>query len=101
MSNTQWFDDPADSLNDRELPDGDDFDDDEGDDDDFDGDEGELLPCPECGADIYEESQQCPYCGSYVTFSTHPFTGRAWWWVALGLLGIIAMIVMLAIAGLV
>jgi hypothetical protein len=91
MSNTQWFDDPADSLNDRELPDG----------DDFDGDEGELLPCPECGADIYEESQQCPYCGSYVTFSTHPFTGRAWWWVALGLLGIIAMIVMLAIAGLV
>lgn len=90
MSETEWLDDPNDSLDEREWPD----------DDDSDNDEGEFLPCPECGADIHEESPRCPFCGSYVTFSTHPFTGRSWWWVALGLLGILAMIVMLAIAGL-
>ena len=89
MSNTEWIDDSDDSLDDREFPD----------EDDLDGDGGEYLPCPECGVDIYEDSQRCPYCGSYVTFSTHPFTGRAWWWVALGLLGILSVIVILSIAG--
>jgi hypothetical protein len=89
MSSTEWFDDPTDSLSDHEFPD---------EDDPREG-PSETLPCPECGAEVYEESPQCPHCGSYVVFSTHPFHGRSWWWIGLGILGIFAVIVILAIAG--
>ena len=89
MSFADSPDDWDDSRDDHELPEEDEFDD----------DEIETLPCPECGAEVYEDAPRCPSCGSYITFATHPFTGRAWWWVALGLLGILALIVTLAIAG--
>ena len=89
MSDNQWFDDPADSFDEREFPDEDDFDD----------QPGETLPCPQCGGDVYEDSDRCPHCGSYVVFSTHPFAGRAWWWIALGVLGVVSLILTLAIAG--
>ena len=40
---------------------------------DFDNDEldegSDLLDCPECGRAIYEFSERCPYCESYVTES--------------------------------
>jgi len=37
------------------------------DEDDADGDaEVDTHPCPHCGADVYEESQQCPVCGQYI-----------------------------------
>ncbi len=32
-----------------------------------DDDESETLNCPECGEDVYEESNQCPACGLYIT----------------------------------
>lgn len=89
MSSTEWFDDPTESLDDHEFPDEQDFDD----------DVAETLPCPECGAEILAETPRCPHCGSYVTFSTRPFQGRSWWWIGLGILGIVAVIVVLAIAG--
>ena len=41
MSHTEWLDDPADSLDDREFPDEDDLDD----------SDVETVACPECGAD--------------------------------------------------
>jgi DNA-directed RNA polymerase subunit RPC12/RpoP len=88
MSDYKLFDDSADPLDEREFPDEDD-----------DDAVSETQPCPECGADVYEESNRCPHCGSYIVFSTRPFAGRAWWWVALGVLGIVSLIVMLAIAG--
>jgi DNA-directed RNA polymerase subunit RPC12/RpoP len=89
MSSTEWFDDSTESLDDREYPDEEDRDD----------DLNETLPCPECGAEIYEEAQRCPHCGSYIVFSTRPFQGRSWWWIALGILAVVAVVVMLAIAG--
>ena len=63
-------------------------------DDDYDEDDSsELRPCPECGADIYEDSELCPVCGNYITFgSSGPFSNRPVWWVFLGLAGIIALI---------
>lgn len=81
----------------------DDFDnDDEGDDDwdapESDGrddDELELLPCPSCGKDIYEETEACPYCGEYVTHSTSALAGRPLWYVALAILGIVSVIGMI------
>jgi len=37
---------------------------------DWDGDqddEVEELACPSCGAMVYEETQQCPHCGDWIT----------------------------------
>jgi len=75
-----WSDD---DLRDEEFPD---------DEDNYDSDEVDTIPCPECGADVYEEAEQCPACGWYITSSSNPLSGRSWWWIALGMLGIIAVI---------
>ncbi|MCH8044406.1 MAG: zinc ribbon domain-containing protein [Planctomycetes bacterium] len=75
-----------------------DFDDDEYDSAD---DDSETLPCPQCGQSIYEEADQCPYCGQYVTFSSSSsaFDNKPWWWIALGLLGVLAVLWWLVMAG--
>lgn len=53
-------------------------------------DDVELLPCPNCQAEIDEDSVRCPVCGEYITFSTNVWQGRSWWWILLGLLGVVA-----------
>jgi len=68
----------------------DDFEDDNDADDDFATDD--LVECPHCGAAIFDDSVACPRCGEYITHSSHPFAGRPWWWLALGALGIIALL---------
>lgn len=67
-------------------------------DDAYDDDEVELLPCPNCGAEIDEDSVRCPVCGEYITFGSHVWDGRSWWWIALGLLGIAATMLALALS---
>ena len=57
----------------------------------------ELLPCPHCGAPVYEESQRCPACGDYIVFESNPFFGRPAWWIILGMLGVIAVIAALVL----
>ena len=47
---------------------------------------------PLCGEEIYEQTEQCPHCGDYVTHSTSALAGRPLWFIALGLLGIAATI---------
>lgn len=73
----------------------DDFDDDYPDDDS----EVELVRCPKCGAEVYEDAEQCPECGEWITFSTHPFAGRSFWFILIGVLGIAATIAALVLAG--
>ena len=79
------------------------FDEDDSCDDAFDAlddDDAETLPCPECGQPIYEEADQCPHCGQYVTFSSSgAFDNKPWWWIALGLLGVLAVLWWLVMAG--
>ena len=75
-----WTDD--DDVDDPDLPDEDDSDD----------EEVETRPCPSCGKQVYEDSEQCPHCGNYITWSTSAWSDRPWWWVALGLLGAAAML---------
>jgi len=72
----------CDDLDDNEFPD------ENGDDDEA----LETRPCPNCGAEIYEEAEQCPSCGEYVTFDSHPLSGRPKWWILLGLIGMAAVI---------
>jgi len=61
--------------------------------DDDDDDQVETVPCPECGAQVYEEAERCPYCGGYITSSTHPLKGRPLWWVVLGVLGVVGLVI--------
>jgi uncharacterized protein (DUF983 family) len=79
---------PNRSLDDWEYPEPD---------DDEDEDVAETVPCPECGKPVYEEAEQCPYCGEYITHSTSPLAGRSPLYIAVIVLGIIALIATLLI----
>ena len=79
------FEDAGDEFRDDEYPDYED-----------DDEQVETRPCNECGADVYEESEQCPYCGAYIFDSTNVFTGRPVWWIVLAVAGVIATILALA-----
>ena len=81
--NDLWFERPDDELRDEEFPDEDDLDD----------ESSETVPCSECGAEIYEDAVRCPVCEAYVTHPSSVWSGRPLWWIALGLLGILAVIV--------
>lgn len=58
-------------------------------------DAAETIPCPSCGADIYEEAEQCPKCGDYVVHGTSPWNDKPVWWMLLGLAGAVAVILAL------
>jgi hypothetical protein len=62
--------------------------------DDLDDDDV-YVPCPNCGAEIFDDSEQCPNCGHYITHSTSPWAGRSPAWILLAVLGIVAVIYML------
>ena len=61
-----------------------------------DDDVNEVVPCPNCGAEIYEDAEQCPACGEYVVHGTSVWSGKPVWWVVLGLVGILALILVLS-----
>ena len=86
MSPSRWDNDRPDeyddNLNDEEYRD---------------DESSELLPCPKCGALIHEESERCPACGEYVVHESSIWSGRSWLWIVLGLLGVIAVILTLAL----
>jgi len=77
-----WFEETGD-----EFPD---------DDYDYDDELTDTLPCPRCGAEVYQDAPQCPACGSYITHTTNVWSSRPAWWVVLGLLGTLAVILTLA-----
>jgi len=41
----------------------------------------DTVPCPSCGADVYEDADRCPACGDYVTLRARSLPSK-WWWVA-------------------
>lgn len=67
--------------------------------DELDSDDDDSLtdPCPECGADVFEDADQCPVCGHYVIRDTNPLreSSRPLAWLILGLAGMAAVIVAL------
>jgi hypothetical protein len=63
--------------------------------DEADDDSPETVVCPSCGEQIYEEAEQCPHCHEYVTHSTSVLAGKPIWFVALAVLGVVAVIVAL------
>ena len=75
------------------------FQDDDFQDDDYDDviddSTSEVVVCPECGDDVYEDAEQCPLCGAYIVHQYSPWSKRPLWWVVLGLLGVISVIITL------
>jgi len=70
----------------------DDFD--EIDDSDFDASDADsdcTSPCPHCGEPIYEDAEQCPECGCYLSREDAP-ASRKPLWIVIGLV-ICALIV--------
>lgn len=51
---------------------------------------------PPVAADVYEDAEQCPYCGTYITSQTSPWAGRSVWWIVLAVLGLLATILVLS-----
>lgn len=64
----------------------------------IDDDIGELVTCPHCGCDVYEEAEQCPHCGDYIVHRSSSWAGRPVWWIVVGLLGILATLIALTLA---
>lgn len=75
-------------LDDREYPDVDPREDD---------DSTETVECPLCHADVYEDAEQCPVCGEFIPRTPSAWSDKPTWWIALGILGIITLLVALAI----
>lgn len=90
--NSKWDDDIADDDDDDETYGGEDWTDDS-------DDVADTLPCPNCGAQIYEDTEVCPVCGEYISHGSSAWSDKPAWWVTLGFLGIVAVIVVLACYG--
>lgn len=60
-----------------------------------DDDVPDLIACPACGEEIYEDAERCPYCGEYVVHSTSALSGRPLWFCLLGMLGVVATVLYL------
>ena len=60
-------------------------------------DDDYTVDCPACGAEVYEDAEVCPVCGEFITTNTGPWAGRSPWWIAIGIAGIIATILALAL----
>ena len=82
MCQDEWFEEPGDAWDASDYPDEEDV--------------TSTVPCPECGAEVYEDAVRCPACGNYITHATSVWSGRPGWWIVLGLLGVVAVIVVLA-----
>ncbi len=63
--------------------------------DEWDDETTDTVNCENCGEEVYEDAEQCPYCGWYVTQTTSTFDGKPFWFVLLGIAGIVAVIAVL------
>jgi predicted RNA-binding Zn-ribbon protein involved in translation (DUF1610 family) len=75
-------------MRDRDLS----LDDDDWIGEDSDDDGADVVPCPSCGVELYDDAEQCPNCGEYVVHRSNVWHGKPWWWVILGLAGVIAVL---------
>ncbi len=81
------FDDLSRPLRDEEYPDEDTMD-----------EHSFEQQCPECGQWIYDDVDVCPHCGMFIVADTRPLAGRPLWWLLLGLLGIVAVVIAFTLA---
>jgi len=53
-------------------------------------DERALIPCPHCRAEIDEESEQCPKCGTFISKEDAPTGGSSATWIVVMVLALLA-----------
>jgi len=46
-----------------------------------------VIPCSYCGADVFDDAEQCPACGWWFVRDRRPLTGKPSWFLVLGLVG--------------
>ena len=80
--------DDYDEDDDLDIPDPSDMDTSDGDEDYSVNSESSTSPCPQCGAQVYEDAEQCPVCGQYITDEDTPRTSQPRWvvWTAIVIL---------------
>jgi hypothetical protein len=61
----------------------------------YDDDGPPLTPCPHCRADVFEDSEQCPRCGAYLSGEDAP-AGRGGVWVVVMILALLAGVILVA-----
>lgn len=76
-------------------PDDDEFEDGFPEEEPSDDSESDTVPCPRCGAAVYEDAERCPHCEAYIIHEHRGWSGRPAWWVILGLAGVVAAILAL------
>ena len=55
-------------------------------------DEADTAQCPQCDATVYHDAVQCPTCGAWVSPADQTDHSRKWWWIALVLAAIVALL---------
>ena len=61
----------------------------------YDDDGPPMVPCPHCGAEVFEDSERCPRCEGYWSKEDAP-TSRGGTWVILMILALLAAIILVA-----
>jgi hypothetical protein len=64
--------------------------DDDDDEWDEDPDDDVTMPCPHCHSPVFDDAEQCPGCGFYLSREDDP--SRKPWWVVAGVATCLAMI---------
>lgn len=60
--------------------------------------DSDIVPCPHCGAEVYEDAPRCPDCGDFIVLGGSAWSGRPAWWVLLAILGFLATLVTLILS---
>ncbi len=84
------FERPGNELRDNEYAD------EQLDDDELDDNASGTTVCQHCGAEVYEDVEECPACGTYLSPDTNAWSNRPLWWTLLGLAGLVAVLIALA-----
>ena len=51
----------------------------EGDDAPEDDGDAEMVNCPYCKREMYEDAERCPYCERYISDEDTPAAAKPWW----------------------
>ncbi len=57
-------------------------------------DEHPVIPCPNCGEEVFDDAEQCPSCGHWLVPDRNPMRGRPSWFLILGFGGAILAILL-------
>ena len=53
---------------------------------------GDQLPCPSCGAPVYDDTDRCPHCGDWIMPLASAARSKSWVWIVAAVLVVIAML---------